>query len=652
MLITAEPILKDNGDIEKIICTYYDITQRRQAEQILKESEESYRQLFNSMTEMFQVIELIYDSNGKAIDYYYSQVNPAFEKLVNKSKEQLIGKRAKEIFGIVEDYWIDAYERVAKTGNPCYLINFGAELDKYYDVYIWKFREQLVAVTFKDITEQMRAEKELRLSEERFRSILNNSLDVIYCVDVQSGLYEYISPSVEQVVGFSPEELMALDNKTSLALIHPDYVTRLKAAISLSEKKGFSEVEYRQITRHGDYRWISNRMSVTKDSKGQPLYRYGNLRDITERRNSEDKLMDAQNKLKIALENGNIGIWEWDLTTDQVIWDERMEIMVGLAPGTFGRTYKAFENLVNEEDLPHIHKAITKAMERDLPYETVFRTRPPEGKPKYISTKALIKKDKSGKPVSFSGVCFDVTGLREGTEQLVSQLNEELLRSNKELANFAYVTSHDLQEPLRMVTSFLQLLSLQYKDKLDDNAQEYINFAVDGSKRMYDLLNGLLAYSRIHTKGKEFNRVVLTHALEGATQNLSLTIKEKNVEIKSDTLPVVRGDTSQMIQLFQNLISNSIKFSPESPRIYISSKSNHDHYIISVRDEGMGIENQYFEKIFQMFQRLHPREQFEGTGIGLAIAKRIVERHGGKIWVESEFGKGSTFYFTIPKENE
>ncbi len=270
-------------------------------------------------------------------------------------------------------------------------------------------------------------------------------------------------------------------------------------------------------------------------------------------------------------------------------------------------------------------------------------------KTKYISSKALVNKDKDGKPVSMTGVCFDVTGLKEGTEQLVSKLNEELLRSNKELESFAYVASHDLQEPLRMVSSFTQLLEQQYKDKLDDKAHEYIHFAVDGSKRMYDLLNGLLAYSRIHTKGKEFKSVELAQVLENSTKNLALTIKERNAIIKSDELPAVNADESQMIQLFQNLISNSIKFSTETPRIYISSKSETDHYLISVKDEGMGIEPQYFEKIFQIFQRLHPREQYEGTGIGLAICKRIVERHGGTIWVESELGKGSTFFFTIPK---
>jgi light-regulated signal transduction histidine kinase (bacteriophytochrome) len=248
-----------------------------------------------------------------------------------------------------------------------------------------------------------------------------------------------------------------------------------------------------------------------------------------------------------------------------------------------------------------------------------------------------------------SGVCYDITELQKGTEKLVSQLNEELLRSNKELERFAYIASHDLQEPLRMVSSFTQLLSSQYGDKLDDKAKEYINYAVEGATRMYDLLNGLLDYSRISTRGHALRKVDLNHALGNTLKNLSLVIEERNALVKSEDLPDVIADENQITRLFQNLISNSIKFSTGIPRIVVSSKSQKDQHIITVRDEGMGIDPHYFDRIFQIFQRLMPRDKFEGTGIGLAICKRIVERHGGKIWVESEPGKGSAFSFTLPK---
>jgi PAS domain S-box-containing protein len=371
--------------------------------------------------------------------------------------------------------------------------------------------------------------------------------------------------------------------------------------------------------------------------------------DITDRKNAEEALKRSEERLRVALENGNIGIWDWDLKTNAVFWDERTEKMFGLDHGTFEQTYKSFEDLVNEEDIPHIQKSIKNTLEKDLPFETIFRIRLKTGSTKYISTKGHLLKDSEGKPVKLSGVCSDITDLKEGSEKLISKINEELLRSNKELENFAYVASHDLQEPLRMVTSFSQLLAMKYEDKLGKDAQEYIQYVVEGASRMYELLNGLLAYSRIQTKGKSFTLVKLNQVLSKVKSNLELTLKEKGAIINANDLPEVFADEIQMIQLFQNLISNAIKFSEASPTIFISSKTEEDKYTLSFMDTGIGIEQEYFERIFLIFQRLFPKGQYDGLGIGLSICKRIAERHGGKIWLESIPDKGSTFYFTIPK---
>ena len=374
--------------------------------------------------------------------------------------------------------------------------------------------------------------------------------------------------------------------------------------------------------------------------------------DITNRKAIEEELKISNEKLELAMENGNIGVWEWDITTDRVTWDKRMEKIFDFLTGSFGQTYKAFEDCIHEEDLLHFRKAINQTLEMELPFETVFRTRSVTGDSKYVSTKALVNKGKDGKTISLTGVCFDVTGMKKGTEQVLIKLNEELLRSNKDLEQFAYVASHDLQEPLRMVSSFTQMLAQHYENKLDKEAQEYIKFAVDGSKRMYELINGLLAYSRIQTKGKKFARVNMNDVLEKVIRNLSLIIEEKNVVIAINEFPEIFADESQMIQLIQNLISNAIKFSTKAPVIHILSKTEGKKYVFSVKDEGIGIDTQYFERIFLIFQRLMPKDEYEGTGIGLAICKRIVERHGGNIWVESEPGKGSTFCFTIPKNDD
>lgn len=385
-----------------------------------------------------------------------------------------------------------------------------------------------------------------------------------------------------------------------------------------------------------------------KNEKGEVVGWIASIQDVTEHKKVSEALRLSQIKLNQALESANIGLWEWDIKTNTVNWDERTEKMFGLKQGSFGKTFEAFEKLINDEDIEQIKNAFKNLVHKDV-FEAIFRTVPINGKIKYISTRGVVKRDLKGDKESVSGVCFDISELKNDTERIISKLNEDVLRSNKDLESFAYIASHDLQEPLRMVTSFTQLLAQQYKDKLDDKAMEYINFAVEGSKRMYELLNGLLSYSRISTKGKEFNKIDLTWVLDCAIKNLTLIIEEKKVIIHSDQLPEINGDGNQMIQLFQNLISNGIKFTTVSPIINISSKDNHDHHVISVKDNGIGIELQYFDRIFQIFQRLNTQDKYEGTGIGLSICKRIVERHGGKIWVESIPGLGSTFSFTIPK---
>ena len=243
---------------------------------------------------------------------------------------------------------------------------------------------------------------------------------------------------------------------------------------------------------------------------------------------------------------------------------------------------------------------------------------------------------------------------KKDQDEKLANYARELERSNKELGEFAYLASHDLQEPLRMVGSFLQLLQQRYKDKLDKEANEYIYYAVDGAARMKRLINDLLNYSRTNREWM-IGEVDIARTVRDALQNLGASVNDSGAMIHFENMPVVTADRSQMIQLFQNLIGNAIKFrrKDEPPVIKISAGKNSASWLFSVEDNGIGIDQQYSEKVFVIFKKLYGNEKYEGTGIGLAIAKKIVERHGGKIWFESVPGKGTTFYFTLnPPTNE
>ena len=242
---------------------------------------------------------------------------------------------------------------------------------------------------------------------------------------------------------------------------------------------------------------------------------------------------------------------------------------------------------------------------------------------------------------------LEITERKRADEALARQ-TQELARSNAELEQFAYIASHDLQEPLRMVSSYTQLLARRYRGQLDSDADDFIAFAVDGAERMQPLIRDLLEYSRIGSRGNAPEPTNLEEVLDAALANLTAAIEESDAEVTRDPLPTLSVDASQLTQLFQNLIGNALKFRHETPRVHVSAVTEEDLVTFSVRDNGIGIQSDYVERIFAIFQRLHTRDEYAGTGIGLAVCRRIVERHDGRIWAESEPGVGTTFYFTLP----
>jgi PAS domain S-box-containing protein len=265
-----------------------------------------------------------------------------------------------------------------------------------------------------------------------------------------------------------------------------------------------------------------------------------------------------------------------------------------------------------------------------------------------IPVEISLAQSGQGAERTITAIVRDITARKLAQEELARRATE-LARSNAELEQFAYVSSHDLQEPLRMVSSYLQLIEKRYKERLDEDGHEFIRFAVEGAKRMQTLINDLLSFSRVGTRGKPFEPVESEAALKDALANLEVAIEKNHAKIEYDGLPMVTADAGQLTQLVQNLVGNAIKFHGKAaPVVRIEATRGDGMWTFAVRDNGIGIDPKYFDRMFVVFQRLHAREEYPGTGIGLAICKKIVERHGGRIWVESEVGKGTTFQFTLP----
>jgi PAS domain S-box-containing protein len=613
----------------------------------LKESEEKFSKVFYAAPIAMSLATI---PDGLQYD-----VNQAWLNLVGiESKEEVLGKTFLDL-GLVPDEKAksDSLNEFRKKGS---VRNFEIEvtirdgsihnlLVNIHTVEIGGRKYMLS--TNEDITELKRAEKELNNTKKYLENLINyaNAPIIVWNPKTQIQLF---NKAFEHLTGHSSVDVVG----KKLDLLFPkESIKDSNEKIKLALLENWETIEIPILCKNKDVKTVLWNSANIYDTDNKTLIStIAQGQDITERKQIEEELRLSGEKLDLALDNASIGVWEWDITTNSIEWDERMENIFGIEPGTFEGNYDAFERFLVDEDIARIRKAISNALEFDAPFETVYRIKLNNGDIKHINAKALVNKDPDGKPFKMIGVCFDITEMKRGAEQTLFRLNEELLRSNKELEQFAYVASHDLQEPLRMISSFTQLLSQRYKDKLDNDANEFIQFAVDGANRMQRLINDLLEYSRVETRGKSLSQTDMQIVLGHAINNLKIVIHEKAALVTNDELPVVMADAGQMIQLLQNLIGNSLKFCETTPKIHISAVEEKEYYQFSVKDNGIGIESQYFDKIFSIFQRLHQKEEYEGTGIGLAICRRIVERHGGKIWVESNQGDGTAFKFTLRKK--
>ena len=391
--------------------------------------------------------------------------------------------------------------------------------------------------------------------------------------------------------------------------------------------------------------------SVYKDENGKVAGVFAAARDVTERRRVEEALERSQERFGSMID----GVRDYAIILLQpdgrvASWNAGAERIKGYsAQEIVGQHFSRF---YRREDIAQgkPERELRVATAEGRFEEEDWRVRK-DGTYFWANVILTALRDPSGKLNGFVKITRDLTE-RKLAEDQIRRYARELKQSNEDLERFAYVASHDLQEPLRTLSSFSQLLARRYKGKLDADADDFINFMVEAATRMQSLINDLLAFSRIGTRGQPFAATGCQEIVEAAKENLQAAIAESGALFTQEPLPTLLVDRTQLTQLFQNLFSNAMKFRRpgETPRIHVSAAREDRTWHLRVRDNGIGIDPQFFDRVFVIFQRLNPREEYPGTGIGLAVCKKIVERHGGRIWVESQPGRGSTFHFTVPDE--
>jgi PAS domain S-box-containing protein len=624
-----------------------EIEENKRVEDALRESEGKYRTLVENIPQK------IFTKDRRSV---FVSCNDNFARDLGITPEEIAGKSDYDFFPkeLIDKYRSDD-ERIMESGETegieeQYMLG-GEKLWVYTVKTPLRDKEGHTAGilgVFSDITERKRAEEALRASEDRFRIASETSNDVVYEWDLKQNVQWF--GKIDEMLGYAPGEFpRTLDGWA--ASLYPEDLERVTAAIQahLKEKVPFDS-EYRVRSKDGDYRWWAARGATTRTPEGTPVRWVGTVTDITERIRAEEVLRESERRLREAQKMAQLGYWSWDVRSGIVEWSEEVYNIFHLDPNKF---IPHIDSILALSPWPEDHERdkelIRTAMESHEKGDYEQRFIRPDGSTGYYYSTFQGKYDEEGNLISIIGTVLDITE-RKSAEETLQLTLVDLERSNKELEQFAYVASHDLQEPLRMVASYTQLLAQRYEGQLDDKARMFIDYAVDGAVRMQRLINDLLAYSRVNTQVKT-HEILDSHAVLGeALRNLSAAIEENRAIVSNDDLPTVRADAIQLSQLFQNLIGNAIKFhSAELPRIQVSACDLGREWQFSVKDNGIGIDAQYADKVFVIFQRLHTRQEYSGTGIGLAICKRIVERHGGRIWFESEPGKGSTFYFTLPK---
>jgi PAS domain S-box-containing protein len=483
-------------------------------------------------------------------------------------------------------------------------------------------------------------------SYEELQAIYDGMVDGVLITDSETKRFVRANAAVCHMLGYTQDEVLGMSIKD----IHPGEVfpAILEQIEALSAKRQDCAIEVPCLRQDGS-------IFCADITANHLVYRGRSclisfFRDSTERKWTEEALAYERYLLRTLLNTIPDYIYFKDSESRFIRISRALAYSYGLkdladavgkTDSNFFEEHRAKQALADEQEVMRTGRPVVDKEETQTW---------PDGRMTWVSTTKVPLRSEEGEIIGTCGISRDITR-RKRAEEEMARTKEELERSNRELEQFAYVVSHDLQEPLRAVHGFLTLLKDRYAGRLDAAANEFVDFAVDGAARMGRMIEDLLALSRVQTHGQPFVRTDCEKAFRQALANLHMAIEESGAVVSHDTLPSVPADGLQLVQLFQNLIGNAIKFRREDPpRVSVTARRENDHYEFSVSDNGIGLERRDAERIFEVFQRLHSPGTFPGTGIGLALCKRVVERHGGKIWVHSDPGEGSIFHFTLPAE--
>ena len=552
-------------------------------------------------------------------------IKPNFRDIYYKHSQEVLKSQVKQQCEI---------ELLSRNKIPLFAsLNTMAVYDKNGD-----FKEFRIVLT--DITEHKKVEAAFAKKKDELQTIFDSSRSYIFYKDKENRFLR-VNKAFAEILGWPKEKLEGVSLFDIFPKQQAEAYWKDDKEVMKSGKPKIDIIE--PILYKDTIRYVQTDKIPYRDLDGNIIGIIGFADDITERKQSEEEILKAKE--------------EWEHTFDAIpdllaIVHRNYEILQVNQPmasrlgleleDCIGR--KCYE-LIHGSNEPPLNCPHTQMLEDGLEHTIELYEEKLQGN--FISSASPIYKENK-ELTKCVHVLRDITKLKIIEEDLKSTMND-LKHSNKELEQFAYITSHDLREPLRMITSFLQLLERRYKDQIDEDANEFIGFAVEGAKRLDNMTNDLLKYSKITGEKREIKPVNFEHVLEKALTNLTVQIEENNAIITHDPLPTIMGDEELKVQLFQNLIGNAIKYrSQDTPRIHISAIKETNQYLFSIKDNGIGIDSEHLNRIFTIFQRLHARDEYEGTGIGLAITEKIVQQSGGQIWVESEPRKGSTFYFTIP----